>query len=79
MYFKIVKHKTEERVFLEAHPLVRFINHPIDQIAITDGLHMRVQVVDTKQSKIDIVDRLKKDTKVYKRLFIIYPPNESDV
>ena len=79
MYFKQIKYKTEERVYLEAHPLVRFLSYPLEEIAITDGFNMRTRTVDTKQTSIDIVDRLKRDMKTYRRMFLIYPPNESDV
>lgn len=81
MYFKIIKSqgKTEERVFLEENPLVVFIDSPMATIAITNGESIRLQVVNTKMCKIDIVERLKKETNVRNRMFVIYQPNNSDV
>ena len=81
MYFKIIKSqdKTEERVFLEEHPLVVFIDSPITQIAITNGESIRLQTVDTRMCKIDIVERIKTEANIRNKMFVIYQPNDSDV
>lgn len=81
MYFKFIKSqdKTKERVFLEEHPLVLFINSPITQVPITNGESIRLLTVDTKMCKIDIVERLKRETNIRNRMFVIYQPNHSDV
>ncbi len=71
--------KTEERVFLDEHPLVRFCTYPIEQFSITDGRTMRLKTVETKLTKIDLVDRLRHDVKTHRRMFIICPPNDNEV
>lgn len=80
MYFKIIKsNKTPDRVFLDNHPLVKFIDYPMDRISITDGVNVRVEIVSVKTSNIDIIDRLKREVKIKNRMFIIFPPNDNDV
>lgn len=80
MYFKIIKsNKTTERVFLEEHPLVHFINSPMDRVFITDGLNLRDRIVDTKCVKMDIVDRLYRENNIKNKMFVIYAPDENDI
>lgn len=79
MYFKQIKYKTEERVYLEAHPLVRFLSYPLEEIAITDGFNMRTHLVETKTHKSNIIERLKSETNIRNKMFVFYAPNDNDI
>jgi hypothetical protein len=67
--------KTSERVFLENHPLVSFIGTPVGQILILD----RYQLVSTSICNVKLIDRLMFEEDIVNRIFVIYPPNDSDV
>jgi hypothetical protein len=80
MYFKIIKsNKTPERVFLDEHPLVLFINTPMSSVFITDGVSLRERMVDVKASRIDLIDRLKREQGIKNKMFVIYAPCEDTV
>jgi hypothetical protein len=80
MYFKIIKsNKTPERVFLDEHPLVRFIDYPMSSVYITDGIGIREMTVDVKASRIDLIDRLKREQNIKNKMFVIYSLCENTV
>jgi hypothetical protein len=80
MYFKIIKtNKTPERVFLDEHPLVRFIDYPMSSVFITDGVGVREMMVDVKASRIDLIDRLKREQNIKNKMFVIYAQCEDTV
>ena len=80
MYFKIIKsNKTPERVFLDEHPLVLFINTPMSSVFITDGVSLRERIVDVKASRIDLIDRLKREQDIKNKMFVIYSLCENTV
>jgi hypothetical protein len=80
MYFKIIKtNKTSERVFLDEHPLVRFIDYPMSSVFITDGVGVRERMVDVKASRIDLIDRLKREQNIKNKMFVIYAQCEDTV
>ena len=80
MYFKIIKsNKTPERVFLDEHPLVRFIDYPMSSVYITDGISIREMMVDVKASRIDLIDRLKREQDIKNKMFVIYSLCENTV
>jgi hypothetical protein len=80
MYFKIIKtNKTPERVFLDEHPLVRFIDYPMSSVFITDGVGVRERMVDVKASRIDLIDRLKREQNIKNKMFVIYAQCEDTV
>jgi hypothetical protein len=80
MYFKIIKtNKTPERVFLDEHPLVRFIDYPMSSVFITDGVGVREMMVDVKASRIDLIDRLKREQNIKNKMFVIYEQCEDTV
>lgn len=69
------KRKTSERVFLENHPLVSFIGTPVGQVLILN----RYQLVSTSICNVKLIDRLKSEEEIVNRIFVIYPPNDSEV
>lgn len=80
MYFKIIKsNKTPERVFLDEHPLVLFINTPMSSVFITDGVSVRERIVDVKASRIDLIDRLKREQDIKNKMFVVYSLCENTV
>jgi hypothetical protein len=82
MYFKIIKsanNKTSEREFLDGHPLVRFIDTPMTSLYISDGVNVREIIVDVKKTSMDIVDRLKHETNIKNKMFVVYAPCENTV
>lgn len=80
MYFKIIKsNKTPERVFLDEHPLVLFINTPMSSVFITDGISLREKMVGVSESRIDLIDRLKREQGIKNKMFVIYAPCEDTV
>jgi hypothetical protein len=80
MYFKIIKtNKTPERVFLDEHPLVRFIDYPMSSVFITDGVGVREMMVDVKASRIDLIDRLKREQNIKNKMFVVYSLCENTV
>lgn len=74
-----MKQKTPEREFLENHPLVRFIDFPLENILITDGISVRSFYVDTKTYKSNIIERLKSETNIRNKMFVFYAPNNYDI
>lgn len=80
MYFKIIKsNKTPERVFLDEHPLVLFINTPMSSVFITDGINLRERIVDVKASRIDLIDRLRREQDIKNKMFVVYASSEDTV
>jgi hypothetical protein len=80
MYFKIIKsNKTPERVFLDEHPLVRFIDYPMSNVSITDGVSIREIMVDVKASRVDLIDRLKQERDIKNKMFVVYSLSENTV
>jgi hypothetical protein len=80
MYFKIIKsNKTPERVFLDEHPLVRFIDYPMSSVFITDGVGIREMMVEVKASRIDLIDRLKREQNIKNKMFVVYSLCENTV
>ena len=80
MYFKIIKsNKTPERVFLDEHPLVVFINTPMSSVFITDGVSLREKMVGVNESTIDLIDRLKREQNIKNKMFVVYAPYEDKV
>ena len=80
MYFKIIKsNKTPERVFLDEHPLVVFINTPMSSVFITDGVSLREKMVGVNESTIDLIDRLKREQNIKNKMFVVYAPHEDTV
>jgi hypothetical protein len=65
----------EDIEYLENHPLVLFIDVPIAMIPISNGKTIRTITVDTKRTTIDIVARLKKESNIKNRIFVIYKRN----
>jgi hypothetical protein len=74
-----VKNKSKERVYLDKHPLVRFINTPMSEIFITDGISIRTKLVDVKSSTADLIDRLKCESNIKNKMFVVYAPCENTV
>ena len=80
MYFKIIKsNKNPERVFLDEHPLVRFIDCPMSNVSITDGVSIREITVDVKASRVDLIDRLKRERDIKNKMFVVYSLSENTV
>lgn len=71
--------KTEERIFLDEHPLVLFINTPMSSVFITDGINLRERIVDVKASRIDLIDRLKREQDIKNKMFVVYSLCEDTV
>jgi hypothetical protein len=67
--------KCADWVFLKEHPLVRFTEYPLSNIPICNGTSIRLKTVDVKASRIDLVDRLKKEMNIRNRIFVVYPFN----
>lgn len=70
------KNKCTDWVFLKEHPLVRFIDYPLSEVYITDGINVRSKIVDVKSYQIDLVGRLEKEEKIRNRMFVVYPFNK---
>lgn len=73
------KNKSKERVYLDEHPLVRFINTPMSEILITDGISIRTKLVDVKSRTADLIDRLKRESNIKNKMFVVYAPCENTV
>ena len=64
--------KCKDWEFLKEHPLVRFTDYPLSVIYITDGINVRSRTVD-------VVDRLKKESNIRNRIFVVYPFNNEQI
>lgn len=71
--------KTEERIFLDEHPLVRLINTPMAAIFITDGVSIREKFVEVRKCKSDLIDRLKSERDIKNKMFVVYASCENTV
>lgn len=71
--------KTEERIFLDEHPLVLFVNTPICNVLITDGVTVRERVVEVRKCKSDLIDRLKSEQGIKNKMFVVYASCENTV
>lgn len=71
--------KTEERTFLDEHPLVRIVNTPMAEIYITDGVSIREKFVEVRTCRSDLIDRLKSERGIKNKMFVVYASCENTV
>lgn len=68
--------KSEERKYLDSHPLVEFVDQPVGNLYLVDeDNNVRTVFYSVSQSSEDIAYRLKEEYNIRYRKFIIFAPN----
>jgi hypothetical protein len=63
----------EDLLYLKNHPLVVIFEAPLQNLIITDGKNIRQRIISVNGSKINLIDRLKKNLEVKNRIFCVLP------